>query len=107
MGYQFVHGLKLPLYSSINGVPNGTFPSGVQAFVPADTNFGFTFLATPSAYSIYHAGTASVRKDFAHHYSVLANYTFSKSIDLATDVQLTDTPMDYLHPGRDRANGDN
>jgi hypothetical protein len=38
---------------------------------------------------------------------VLANYTFSKSIDLATDVQLTDTPMDYLHPGLDRAIGDN
>jgi hypothetical protein len=107
LGYQFVHGLKLPLYSSINGVPNGTLPSGVQSFAPADTNFGFTFLATPSAYSIYHAGIASVRKNFAHHYSVLANYTFSKSIDLATDVQLTDTPMDYLHPGLDRAIGDN
>jgi Carboxypeptidase regulatory-like domain len=107
VGYQFVHGLKLPLYSSINGVPNGTLPSGVQSFAPADTNFGFTFLATPSAYSIYHAGIASMRKTFAHHYNVLANYTFSKSIDLATDVQLTDTPMDYLHPGRDRAIGDN
>jgi hypothetical protein len=107
VGYQFVHGLKLPLYSSINGIPNGTLPSGVQSFVPADTNFGFTFLASPSAYSIYHAGIASVRKNFAHHYSILANYTFSKSIDLATDVQLTATPMDYLHPGRDRAVGDN
>jgi hypothetical protein len=107
VGYQFVHGLKLPLYSSINGLPNGTLPSGVQSFAPADTNFGFTFLATPSAYSIYHAGIASLRKSFAHHYSALANYTFSKSIDLATDVQLTDTPMDYLHPGRDRAIGDN
>jgi hypothetical protein len=107
VGYQFVHGLKLPLYSSINGVPSGTLPSGVQSFVPADTKFGFTFLATPSAYSIYHGGVASVRKNFAHNYSLLANYTFSKSIDLSTDVQLTDTPMDYLHPGRDRAIGDN
>jgi hypothetical protein len=107
VGYQFVHGLKLPLYSSINGIPNGTLPSGVQSFAPADANFGFTFLASPSSYSIYHAGIASVRKNLAHHYSVLANYTFSKSIDLATDVQLTDTPMDYLHPSRDRAPGDN
>jgi Carboxypeptidase regulatory-like domain/TonB dependent receptor len=107
VGYQFVHGLKLPLYSSINGIPNGTLPSGVQSFAPADPRFGFTFLATPSAYSIYHAGIVSVRKNFAHHYSILGNYTFSKSIDLATDVQLTDTPMDYLHPGLDRAIGDN
>ncbi len=107
VGYQFVHGLKLPLYDSINGVPTGTLPSGVQSFAPADANFGFTLLGTPSAYSIYHAGIVSMRKNFAHHYSVLANYTFSKSIDLATDVQLTDTPMDYLNPGLDRAIGDN
>ena len=48
-----------------------------------------------------------MRKPFARHYSVLANYTFSKSIDLATDVQLTDAPTDYLDPHRDRAVGDN
>src|SRR5216683_2010937 len=101
VGYQFVHALKLPIYNSINGVPNGTLPTGVQTFTPADPNFGFTLEATPSAYSIYHAGTLSVRKPFAHHYSVLANYTYAKSIDIATDIQLTDSPMDYLHPNLD------
>ena len=106
-GYQFVHALKMPLYLSINGVPSGTTASGVQAFTTADPNFGFTLMASPSAYSIYHAGTLSVRKPFAHHYSILGNYTFSKSIDLATDVQLTDSPMDYLNPQLDRALGDN
>src|SRR6516165_847195 len=64
-------------------------------------------MASPSGFSIYHAGTVSVRKPFARYYSVLANYTFSKSIDLATDVQLTDSPMDYLRPQLDRAVGDN
>ena len=107
VGYEFVHALNLPLYLSINGIPSGTLPSGVQAFTPADPNFGFVLLATPQGYSIYHAGTFSVRKPFARHYSLLANYTFSKSIDLATDVQLTDTPMDYLDPNLDRAVGDN
>jgi hypothetical protein len=107
VGYEFLHGLKLPLYLSINGVPSGTLPSGVQAFTPADPNFGFSLLASPSGYSIYHAGTLSVRKAFAHHYSILGNYTYSKSIDLATDVQLTDSPMDYLRPQLDRALGDN
>jgi len=106
-GYQFVHALKLPVYDSINGVPSGSLPTGVQAFTPADPNFGFTLEATPSGYSIYHAGTVSVRKPFARHYSILANYTYSKSIDLATNVQLTDTPMDYLHPNLDRGLSEN
>lgn len=107
IGYQFVHGLKLPVYNSINGIPSGTLPSGVQAFTPADPNFGFTLEATPTAYSVYHAGTLSVRKPFAHHFSILANYTYSKSIDISTDIQLTDSPMDYLHPNLDRAVGEN
>jgi hypothetical protein len=107
VGYQFVHALKLPLYESINAVPSGMLPSGVQDFVPADPNFGFALEATPTAYSIYHAGTLTVRKPFAHYYSLLANYTYSKSIDLATDVQLTDSPMDYLHPNLDRGLGEN
>jgi hypothetical protein len=107
VGYEFVHGLKLPLYLSINGVPSGTLPTGVQAFTPADPNFGFALMASPLGYSIYHAGTLSVRKPFAHYFSILGNYTFSKSIDLATDVQLTDSPMDYLKPQLDRSLGDN
>lgn len=107
VGYQFVHGLKLPLYDSINGVPNGSLPSGVQSFAPADPNFGFALEATPSGYSIYHGGTLSVRKPFAHHYSLLANYTYSKSIDISTNVQLTGSPMDYLHPELDRGLGEN
>ena len=107
MAYEFVHALKLPLYLSINGVPTGTLPSGVQAFTQADPNFGFSLLASPSGYSIYNAGTIALRKPFAHYYSVLGSYTFSKSIDLATDVQLTDSPMDYLHPQLDRSLSDN
>jgi Carboxypeptidase regulatory-like domain/TonB dependent receptor len=107
IGYQFVHALKMPLYKSINAIPNGVLATGVQDFVPADPNFGFALEATPTAYSIYHAGTLSVRKPFAHNFSLLANYTYSKSIDLATDVQLTDSPMDYLRPNLDRGLGEN
>jgi hypothetical protein len=107
VGYQFVHGLNLPVYYSINGVPNGTAPDGVQLFTPADPNFGFALEVTPTGYSTYNGGTLSVRKAFARHYSILANYTYSKSIDIATDVQLTDTPMDYLDPRLDRGPSDN
>jgi hypothetical protein len=106
-GYQFVHALKLPLYFSINGIPSGTSPTGIQLFTPADNSFGFTLFASPSGYSIYHAGSLSLRKPFARHYSILGNYTYSKSIDLATDIQLTSPPMDYLRPQLDRALGDN
>ena len=89
-GYQYVHGMKMPVYLSVNGLPDGTLPDGRQAFTPADPRFGFALIATPSGFSIYNGGIVSLRKNFASHYSVLANYTYSKSIDIATDVQLTD-----------------
>ncbi|MGH9745313.1 MAG: TonB-dependent receptor domain-containing protein [Candidatus Acidiferrales bacterium] len=107
IGYQWVHALRLPVYSSINGVPDGTTPGGVQAFTPADHNFGFSLIVAPVGYSNYNGGTLSFRKNFSNHYSVLANYTYSKSIDISTDVQLAATPYDYLNPGLDRARGDN
>ena len=106
-GYQWVHALDLPVYLSVNGLPAGNLPDGRQAFTPADPRFGFALIATPSGFSIYNGGVVSVRRNFAGHTSVLANYTYSKSIDIATDVQLTDTPQDYLHPNLDRAVGDN
>jgi hypothetical protein len=105
VGYQFIHALKLPIYSSIDGLPSGIAPDGVQLFTPADSNFGFTLYVTPSGYSNYNAGIVSFRKNFAHYYSVLAN--FSKSLDLGTEVQLNDVPMDFLNPGIERAVSDN
>jgi hypothetical protein len=107
LGYQYVHGIDLPVYYSVNGLPSGTLPDGRQAFTPADPRFGFALIATPTGFSIYNGGIVSARKNFARHYSVLANYTYSKSIDIATDVQLTDTPQNYLDPNGDRAVGDN
>jgi outer membrane receptor protein involved in Fe transport len=107
VGYQYVHAVDLPVYYSVNGLPDGNLPDGRQAFTPADPRFGFALIATPTGFSIYNGGIVSVRKNFARHYSVLANYTYSKSIDIATDVQLTDTPQNYLDPNGDRAVGDN
>jgi MFS family permease len=105
--YQYLHAMDLPVYYSVNGLPNGTLPDGRQSFAPADPRFGFALIATPTGFSIYNAGIVSVRHSFAHHYSMLANYTYSKSIDIATDVQLTDTPQNYLDPAADRSVGDN
>jgi hypothetical protein len=107
VGYEWIHALRLPVYYSINGIPATTPPGSVQQFTPADLNFGFALLDEPAGYSIYNAGTLSVRRPLARHFSVLANYTYSKSIDISTDVQLTDTPVDYLDPQLDRGPSDN
>ncbi len=118
VGYQWMHASRLPVYSSINGTPAtdpvtgkcnpATITSGCkQFFAPIDPGFGFTLYVKPIGFSIYNAGTLSVRKAFSHHFNFLANYTYSKSIDIATTVNLPNTPENYLHPEFDRAVGDN
>ena len=107
LGYRYVHASRLLSSSTINGVPDGFLPDGVQKFLPADSNFGFVLYATPSGWSIYNAGIVSLRKDFARNYSVMANYVYGKSIDVATENQLQDEPQDYLNPALDRAVSDN
>jgi hypothetical protein len=107
LGYHYLHALRLNSSKSINGLPNGFLSDGRQKFAPADTNFGFALFASPTGWAIYNAGTAVLRRDFAHHYSAMASYTFAKSIDVATENQLQDEPQDYLAPQLDRAVGDN
>jgi hypothetical protein len=102
-----VHASRLLSSNTINGVPDGFLPDGVQKFSPADSRFGFVLYATPSGWSIYNAGIVSLQKDFAHHYSFLANYVYGKSMDVATENQLQDEPQDYLNPALDRAVSDN
>ena len=106
-GYEYVHALKLPLNLSINGVPSGTIADGREKFATADSRFGFALLKVPGAYSVYNGGTASLRKAFGEHYNLLVNYTYSKSIDLATDLQLSSTVQNYQNPNADRSVGDN
>ena len=112
LGYQWQHASRLPVYSSINGAPQaGCDPfvtSGCkQFFAPLPEPFGFVLYVKPIGFSIYNAGTLSVRKAFSHHFNFLANYTYAKSIDIATTVNLPNTPENYLHPEFDRAVGDN
>ncbi len=107
LGYRYLHAMRLLSSNTINGVPNGNLSDGRQKFAPADSNFGFVLYATPSGWSIYNSGIVSLRKEFAGHYSVLANYVYGKSIDVATENQLQDEPQDYLKPQLDRAVSDN
>ena len=87
--------------------PQASSPMADKQFQPADSNFGFVLYATPSGWSIYNAGSISLRKEFTQHYSLLANYVYGKSIDVATEGQLQDVPQDYLEPQLDRAVSDN
>jgi hypothetical protein len=136
VGYQWMHASRLPVYSSINGDCPGHLeancphlPSGKMYFCnadttadcpapppnvgaptpggPADPRFGFVLYVKPIGFSLYNAGTLSLRKAFSHHFNFLANYTYSKSIDISTTVNLPNTPENYLHPEYDRAVGDN
>lgn len=106
-GYHYLHASRLLSSNTINGVPDGTLSDGRQKFQPADPNFGFVLYATASGWSIYNAGSLLLRKDLAHRYSVLANYVYGKSIDVATEAQLQDEPQNYLEPQLDRAVSDN
>ncbi len=106
-GYHWLHAIHLLSSNSINGLPNGLLSDGRQNFSPSDSGFGFVLYATPSGWSLYDAGTVSLRKDFGQHYSLMANYTYGKSIDVATENQLQDEPQNYLAPQLDRAVSDN
>ena len=106
-GYHYLHAMRLQSSSNVNALPDGFLSDGRQKFTPADPNFGFALFGTPSGWSIYNSGSLSLRKDLAQHYSVLANYVYGKSIDIATENQLQDEPQDYLEPQLDRAVSDN
>jgi len=106
-GYHYLHAMRLESSNNVNALPNGFLSDGRQAFTAADPNFGFALLATPSGWAIYNAGSVLLRRDLAQHFSVLANYVYGKSIDIATENQLQDEPQDYLEPQLDRAVSDN
>ncbi|MET0624799.1 MAG: TonB-dependent receptor [Pyrinomonadaceae bacterium] len=56
-----------------------------------------------SANSFYHAGTISVQRRFANHFSLNAHYTFSKTIDEVTDFNSDWSAQDPLNVRLDRA----
>ncbi|HMD40515.1 MAG TPA: hypothetical protein VKH15_14620, partial [Candidatus Acidoferrum sp.] len=54
--------------------------------------------------SIYNGLTVNLKKRFTNHYEFLASYTWSHTIDDATDLQATLTPQDSFFPNSDRSN---
>ncbi len=106
-GYNFIHALKIHYFGDANAAPNGTLPDGKQALTLADPNFGFAFLDSPIGYSIYHAGVLTFNRRFRNHFQLMANYTWSKSIDNQTTIGYPTGPQNYLRIDLERAVSDN
>lgn len=97
----------------------GTSPFTGQPIVTATQNAQFTIPGVPVpvtlprfaldaeyqsvANTFYHAGTLQITKRFARNYSVNANYTFSKSIDEATDFNTDYLAQNPLNVREDRS----
>ena len=57
---------------------------------------------TSVASALYQGAIFEVKKNFSHHYSLLANYTFSKGFDEATDYNTDYSPQDPTNLAADR-----
>src|SRR5262249_8696855 len=99
--------------SHVSGADNGTFqnvpapgPGPIDARRPNPLLSAFRMIRW-DGYSIYHAGTFKVEKRFADGLSFNANYTWSKSIDDASDVGSTfaetNIPQDVRNVRAERA----
>jgi outer membrane receptor protein involved in Fe transport len=73
-------------FTKISFVPNSTFPSTVAV---SSTTFPVTTvnLLENSSQSWYDAGYVNVRRRYARGLSLLANYTFAKSLENAPDFR--------------------
>lgn len=113
VGYSGLRSFKLPLLVNHNLKPAvARLPSGkndYQAVGPQaaerlwDPRFGVTYIGQPIGYSIYHAGTITVRKAFARHVGLTANYVFSRAIDNGAGNSTFIAPEDPYNTRLDRA----
>ncbi len=112
-GYNFIHAIRIHYFGDANAKPDCVnfvdckLPSGKDALTLADPNFGFAFLDSPEGYSIYHGGFLTFEKRFRRHYQLLANYTWSKSVDNQTTIGYPTGPQNYLRKDLERAVSDN
>jgi hypothetical protein len=122
-GYRGSHGVNLPFDYDINQVPidtlNSAQRSGIASAVAsgADTTailntlrpypgFGSISLFADAAASTYHSLQTKLERRFSSGLNLLAAYTWSKSIDTATDFASGDSSehvLDSLNPNREKA----
>lgn len=113
VGYAGLRSFKLPLLINRNLKPaQATLPTGENDYQAAgpgaaerlwDPRFGVTYIGQPVGYSIYHAGTLTVRRTFARHFGLVANYVFSRAIDNGAGNSTFIAPEDPYNTRLDRA----
>jgi hypothetical protein len=106
VGYSGLRSFKLPLLINHNLRPAvARLPNGKNDYQGRlyDTRFGVTYIGQPIGYSIYHAGTLTVRRAFARHIGLTANYVFSRAIDNGAGNSTFITPEDPYNTRLDRA----
>lgn len=86
LSYTGTRGLKVPVFVDTNLMPAvAKLPNGKNDYQwPTrrwDPNFSTMYVLFPLGSSIYHGGTLTVRRRFAQHFGLTANYTFAKGID--------------------------
>jgi hypothetical protein len=116
VSYLFSRGLHITRNHDINpfkqsGPVNAL--SGTKSFIrfpgPGQTSdFRNPFILQDNRYestanSFYHAGTIQLTKRFSNHYSINANYTFSKTIDEVTDFNSDFSAENPIDMRADRA----
>jgi Carboxypeptidase regulatory-like domain/TonB dependent receptor-like, beta-barrel len=79
------------------------YPTGFGVPVPFNT----VDAQKSDASSWYNALTVNLQKSFSRHFTMLASYTWSHSIDNGTDLQSTLEPADSRFPQFERSNSVN
>jgi len=105
IGYSGLRSFKLPLLINHNLRPAASrLPNGKNDYQGRlyDTRFGVTYIGQPIGYSIYHAGTLTVRRAFARHFGLTANYVFSRAIDHGAGNSTFIAPEDPYNTRLDR-----
>jgi hypothetical protein len=90
--------------------PGGVFPCAITLNVsgqPVSPCFVNTLIVqnnqyTSAASALYEGGILEVKKRFGNHYTLFANYTYSKAFDTTTDYNTDYGPQDPTNLGLDR-----
>jgi hypothetical protein len=86
-----------PIPGSPEGLPCNTQQCFVNPLIVQNNQY------SSESYALYEGGIAELTKRFSNHFSVFANYTFSKGIDTSTDYNTDYGPQDPTNLNLDRS----
>jgi hypothetical protein len=86
-----------PIPGSPEGLPCNTQPCFVNPLIVQNNQY------SSQSYALYEGGIAEITKRFSNHFSVFANYTWSKGIDTSTDYNTDYGPQDPTNLNLDRS----